>query len=529
MAQLIAWIGFCFVVAILLRRRPAMLVAASLGLWIVVPSVASSMITTVDTGTLSFAPSTWLIVATFAVQLLYNARAVLFEISHRILVYLALALVLAVALLATKTSSGGSGLVLFADQIAAPIALFVVACVALRARFGDIAIIRNTIVALATAECVLAIVQWSLKSILFYEPYYAKTYWYNAEKFSRFLGTTDSPLTLSLLICVAVPLVAGIRRIWLQIPILMLLAVGVIITQSRTGVAVVVLGIIYVILTSRIGPPAKLLSLILMVVAGVAVLSSSLTEGVAGRVDYDNGSAAARSDALTYFFEHWGSYFFTGGGIGSSYRFAELGGLITSLESSILMYAIDIGVIFSLLYFGTQLAIVLRSARRPGCRGVFLAGLVVVVIPQTFSALASGSLAGVLLWTVLAMAASLPVAGSAAALALAGDVDGPAVDPRPQELTRPVATLSSGSPAESIAATAPVSPESAHVPSPAAPPSGRLLTRVPPVVPRRPVVHRTPPIHRVHTGRTVAPTPALGPIDHSPAAHHTSRTGTAGK
>ena len=405
--QLGLWLVVCIALAVLLRRRPAILVSLGLGIWIVVPSVASAAVTGIDSGSLSFAPSTWLILISLVVQLLYDGGGLMQEIARRPFVYVALFLVLSVAFLATKTSPGGSGVVLFTDQIAAPVALFMVAGAGLWRRPGDIAVIRNTIVWLAAAEGALTIVQFATHSIIFYRTYFAKTYWFNELVYDRWMGTTDQPLTLSLLICVAVPLVAGIRRLWLQIPLLLIMAIGVIITQSRSGVALVGLGIVYVILTTRVALTSKILALVAMSIAGFVVLSSSLTAGVAGRVAYDQGSAVARGDAFGLFFDNWLDYFFTGGGIGFSYRFADLGGLTTSLESSIMMYAIDIGVVFSLLYFGTQLVIVLRSAGKPGCPGVFLAGLMVLIIPQTYSALATGSLAGVLLWTVLAMAAAL--------------------------------------------------------------------------------------------------------------------------
>jgi O-Antigen ligase len=406
--ELIAWIACCFALSILLRRRPAILVAISLVVWAAVPAVAGSVVTGIASGSLSLAPSTWLVVAILVVQVLYDVRAILWEIGHRILVYLALFLVILVAFLATKTSPGGSGLVLFADQIAAPVTLFMIVCIALRARPADMFLLRNTIIGVATAESVLAIVQYSTHSIIFYRSYFLTNYWFNEVKFDRWMGTIDQPLALSFLVCVAVPLVAGMRQVWLQTPILILMAIGVVITQSRTGVAVVGLGIVYVIVRSRIPGIAKVLSLVAMSVVGYFVFSSSLIAGVAGRVEFDEGSAAARQDALNYFFNHWLDYFFTGGGISFSYRFAELGGLETSLESAILMYAIDIGVVFSLLYFGVQLVIVLRSALRPGCPGLFLAGVLAIVIPQTYSSLATNSIAGALLWIVLGMAASLP-------------------------------------------------------------------------------------------------------------------------
>ena len=406
--QLIAWIGICLLAAVLLRRHRMVLIIAVLVVWVAVPAVASSVLTGVArAGALGFHPATWLILLTFVVQLLHDPRAIGQEIGRRIFVYLTLSLFLSVAFLATRTSASGGGLVLFLSQMLAPILLFVIINVTLAADFRQIYWLRNAVLAIAAVESVLAIVEWQRGTVLLYKAYYETQYWYDEIKFPRWMGTLDHPLTLSLLLCAAVPLIAGIRIVWVQLPLLLLLSAGMLVTQSRTGLVIVVIEVLYVLFSSRIHPVAKVFSLLVVAGVGSYAAGSSLSTGVVDRLSSDGGSAGARTDALGFVFDNAGKFLFTGGGIGSSYQAAEIGGLTTSLESSFLIYAVDVGIVFALLYFGTQVVIVVRSFGRSSVPGLALAGLAVILVPQTYNALGAQTFAAVLLWTVLAMAASM--------------------------------------------------------------------------------------------------------------------------
>ena len=110
-----------------------------------------------------------------------------------------------------------------------------------------------------------------------------------------------------------------------------------------------------------------------------------------------------RVDAYRFFFAHWSQYFFTGGGFTSNYQVAQTAGLGTSLESSLLMYAVDIGTVFAVLYFGSQLVIVVRGPGSSLLPGLGLTAVIALVIPHTYSALSAGSAVGVLLWTIMGM------------------------------------------------------------------------------------------------------------------------------
>jgi hypothetical protein len=180
-----------------------------------------------------------------------------------------------------------------------------------------------------------------------------------------------------------------------------------------------------VVVTAKVRPVAKVMAISVLGVAAYFLATSVLVQNVADRLQNDTGSSLARGAALDFFLAHVGQYFLTGGGIGSSYEIADLAGLTTSLESSILIYAVDVGVVFSLIYFGVQLVIALRSMGPSGCPGLAFAALVAVIVPQTYNALGARTIAGVLVWLILAMAASMT---SQRAVDKAGPANAPPVD-----------------------------------------------------------------------------------------------------
>ena len=406
--QLAAWILLCLVAAVLLRHRCIVLIIASVVIWAAVPAVAAGVIIgQARAGALGFHPATWLIILTLLIQVLHDTRAVIDEIGHRVLTYLGLTLFLAVALLATKTSATGSGLVLFLSQMTGPVMLFMTINVELRRRPEHILVLRNWLVGIAAVEAVLAVIEWRRGLVLLYRSYYQTQYWFDEVRFARWMGTLDHPLTLSMLLCAVVPLLAGIRQVWLQLPLLLVMSAGVLATQSRTGLVLVGLGVVYVLLSSRIHALMKVFSLGVVGAAAVYAANSALSSGVTERLANDTGSSLARTAALDFFLNNMGQFLLAGGGIGSSYQAADVAGLTTSLENSFLIYAVDIGVVFAVLYFGIQVAIVGQSFGRSSVPGLAIAGVVMIVVPQTYNALGAQTFAAILLWTVLGMAASM--------------------------------------------------------------------------------------------------------------------------
>lgn len=399
---LAAWLLACVAVAYLSRRHLLVTVSAALVLWIAVPAAAAPLLTGRDTGPLGAHPAAWLVLVTTAVQLLHDPAPVLRVVARRI--HLALTLVTVVLVAAFTTQQTGSGgLALLLDMVVAPVALFALVLAAVDERADAVRHLRTVLLSLAAASSALAVVQWAAGSALVFEAQYATRYWFD-EDFERWMGTTDHPLTLSFLLCVTAPLLLGLRRASLQLSLLALLGAGVVITQSRTGVVVLGAVAVWVVLRANVAAHVRLLSLCALTGGVAAFLASDLVEGVASRFADDTGSSGARADALGFFVQSWQDYAVVGHGLTSSYEVAAVGGLRTSLESSFLMYAVDIGVVFAVLYFGAQAVLVGQAwTNRAGLPGARLAALVALVLPHTYSALAARSAAGTILWVALAI------------------------------------------------------------------------------------------------------------------------------
>lgn len=400
--QLGLWIGLCLAAGFALRTRPRVTVGAVLALWFLVPAVGSSVITGVTSGPLSLHAASWLIFAVFATRLLNGPAAFKVVLGRHFTLAVLLAVVVVAAVLASRAADSGGGMVLLADQIVAPVLFFFLLLSVAATDPKLVTWLRTILLWLVAAVCLVALLQWLTHSPLVYEQGFSKQYWYKPEN-NRWMGTVDQPLALSLIIVAAAPLVAGLKRNLVQLVLLVLMIVGILVTQSRAGLVVLALCIAVVVLFAR--RPAWLKTILLSMIAAAALVitTSPLVEGVVGRIEDDTGSTEARALSLQYFFNHWGGYAIAGQGSGASYRVAVQGGLETSFENPLLMYSVDFGIAFAVLYFGAMVALVLRNAFSHRVRGLTLAAILVVAVPQTYSSLATRSVAGILVWTVLAM------------------------------------------------------------------------------------------------------------------------------
>jgi hypothetical protein len=397
---LLAWVAFCLVFAVLARNRPMVSVGFATALWFLVPSIAGHLITGQADGALSFHPASWAVLTTFGVQVFYNGRRLLAVVAEHILLFLVFVVVIAVAWVNTRFGTYGGGTVILVDQIVIPVLVFVL--VLLGATVRSLQRFRTTLIVLTSISVVVAIVQWSVKETVFYTAQFDETYWFDA-RYDRWMGTFDQPLALSLVVCVVTPLLVAVTRWWIRIPLLALMVMGALVSQSRLGIALVLLGAVYVVIATATTPGRRALGVIVTVGAVIGLAFTPIAAGVLGRLENDTGSTHARELAISFFLSDWPQFFLVGQGISSSYRVASAAGLGTSLESSILMYAIDIGIVFAVLYFGSMVYLLVRYRSSTAVRGIQVAGLLAFVIPMTYSALATRSVAGILVWSVLAL------------------------------------------------------------------------------------------------------------------------------
>lgn len=402
MAQLGAWILVCVAVAFLLRKHPIHAVCVVLVLWVAVPAVGGHVLTGLRIGPLAFHPATWLLFAILLVGLLYDPAPLVQAFSRHIYVFLVIIVFTVGAFLTSRVElSGGTRLMM--DQLIGPAVLF---WVIVAHAWGDrrlLLLLRNVVLATIAAESALTVVQKLLGRIIFYENDYDNLPWFHPLTFDRWMGTTDTPLVLSLAISVAAPLTLGLRRAWLRIGLLVLFGVGSVITQSRTGVVLMVLIVGFTIVRARIVLWARVLSSVAFGVAAYVVATSSLIQGIASRLSNDTGSTQARLLALRFLYEHWSEFLATGQGLTSSYNIAQEAGLQTSIESAYLMYVVDTGAILATLYFGSQLCLLLRHGRQLGIAGAALSAGLGVALQHTFSSIAGTNLSGTMIWTALGL------------------------------------------------------------------------------------------------------------------------------
>lgn len=402
MVQLALWLLLCGAAAWVLRNRSDVAVALVIAVWSLVPAVGGHHVIGISSSGIAFHPSTWLVFVVFAVQIVLHPGSMAQPVARHYLVVLAIVVFALGALVTSRTTESG-GTRLLMDQIVGPFLLWwlIVAFGSGRRRFA--LYVRNAVLVVVALQCLLALAQLGLGQIVFYAADYETLTWFKPETFDRWMGTTDSPLVLSLAACIAAALAVGLRSSLGRFALLGLYLLATVITQSRTGTGVVAAIIVYAIVRSRMVLWARALAALAVAGLGSYLAGSALVAGLAGRFANDTGSANARVLAFQFVYDHLGDFLFTGQGLISSYGIARNAGLQTSLENSYLMYVIDTGVVLATLYFGCQLVIALRYGVQRALPGVTLAAVLATLLQHTFSAVAFANLSGTLIWTSLGL------------------------------------------------------------------------------------------------------------------------------
>jgi hypothetical protein len=361
----------------------------------------------VATGPLGAHPSTYLVLCGLLVQLVTNPRLVAAALArHPLVVVLVTFFVLGAGGTSAVMSSGGSRLLL--DQVVGPFVLWLLIVLGAAGDPRRLLLLRNVILAAAAVQCVLAIVELRNGAMVFYGRDYARLPWFDPAEYTRWMGTADNPLVLAVLLCVAAGLSLSLRRSWVRVPLLVLFLIGTLIAQARAGTAVLCLILVYAVLRPTMALWARVLTSVLFGAVAYLALTSGLVSGLADRIANDSGSGEARLRALRFVSETAGDYVGTGRGLTASYDVARNAGLRTSLESSFLMYVVDVGLLLAALYFGLQVVLLVRYGRHGFLPGATVAAAGGVALQHVFSGVAGANLTGSLIWTALAIV----VAGS---------------------------------------------------------------------------------------------------------------------
>ena len=377
------WFFACATVAVALRHRPVATIAAAIFLRTLVPSAAAPFFTGQTTDS-QLQPATYFLAMALILALAFRARTLGVELSRHLPFYLTLGVVLAASIVITAALRPPHSVVVLVDTLVFGVLL----CLLIRATIGESLAngvrIANVVIAAATVQALIAILQFATGRTLFWESYMGSYYWWSPTA-TRVSGTMGAWLDLALLLAIAVPLAWVIRRIWLRISVVTLLIIGIILSQSRFALVVGIGCMLILIFLSKMRLSARILSILVTFVLGWTILSSDLVAGITNRFTADTLSFVARAQASTYVWENIWAQPWHGSGFGAN-GLTRSSGLISSFENGYLMYAWDIGIFFTLVLFAALASPLLIGAMRGTIvPGAWLALATALVLIGTYS------------------------------------------------------------------------------------------------------------------------------------------------
>lgn len=256
--------------------------------------------------------------------------------------------------------------------------------------------------------------------------------------FGRQAATVNGPLPLALVLMTCIPLSVTIRSSAARLGIVVLLLAGILTTQSRSALVVGVMCACFVIFAGRASVGSRVIVLLTAPIIVLAILQSTFVSGVASRFADDLGSAMLRSTAADYFWSNLRMWLVSGQGVGSSYTVARSAGLQSSFESAFYMYSVDFGFLVTVIGFGLLLLQLLvgRPWSTTVRNGGFVAAVACFILVQGYSSIATESMAGALLWVVIAFGVHAPYGRDSAGPVGAG------LAIRPSKVTRLGTTIS---------------------------------------------------------------------------------------
>ncbi|KAD3515262.1 hypothetical protein GD627_13365 [Arthrobacter yangruifuii] len=245
------------------------------------------------------------------------------------------------SILLTFVGTGALGQLL--NNLIGPLLLMGLVVLAVRDGHSRVTLVFvRVVLGSALLQAAFAVVQVFLGRPILYEAQYARFYWFDSERFSRAVGTLDSALDLALLLVVAVPFTVYIRSNTLRVLAVGVLLAGVFATQSRLGVVLALIGVVYVVFAGDTLRTRLVSALGLLVCAG-GLLMSRFGQGFLDRLQNASGSTIRRTEAIDYVFDNIFSKVLIGRGLNSSYELKMSGSLGSSLENGFAMYAFDFG------------------------------------------------------------------------------------------------------------------------------------------------------------------------------------------
>jgi hypothetical protein len=392
-----AMLGFAFIT----RRRPALIALAAILLWIFIPHVAISMVWGSTALLSKVHPATVLVLVGLYAVVLDDMSSFTRHFLRSPGTQLALGLFL-IAVTIQLIFVAPSGLGFIADQIVGPLIVYELLRLGASRNPAAMKTVVYGLIGAAIAESILVLAQATIGRMVPYEQYYVSQPWF-VWLGARWFGTLDHPLVLGLFLASVTFLLAEIPSVLLRFSLAIAFMGAILISQSRSALIVSAIGLVFLVVHSRIRPRQRLLMISLAIVTPIIMWSSFASSGIYSRFLDDGGSSGARRAAANEFLTQIFANFFGGGGAGYSYSFSANGNLASSLENPFMMYDLDFGLIPTLLYFGAMIWLVLRASHRSERLHFTLAVTAAIILVLSFSSIAAPSAAAVLLWTMLGL------------------------------------------------------------------------------------------------------------------------------
>jgi O-antigen ligase len=392
-----------------LMKRPSLPILFAIGLWILVPTIAAQSITHWPK---EYHPSSLVVLAAAFSRLGGRGSAgAVIDSRYRLLVLLQGAVVVVAAVSTVSIGGLRAGVSpTVVNQYLAPLVLFVLILDICREDKAMVWRLRNFLLALAVGEALYSFVQGpvirdGLVSSIPFASSYASQYWFDA--LERPLGTLDHPLVLGLLLSSCVPLVASIKRTWVQFAIAGLLVLACAAAYNRAATVIALFGLLYLVVRPNLQFGSRLGRAALLVMALVIAGATPIGEAFISRLDRlsnQDASLETRLAAYNYIWNHLWDSALLGRGLGSSVVLTSQGVLESSLESPLLVNIFEIGMLAAGVLLVGQFWFAVSSIRESELPGVPVAALACLVGSLTFNSTTTESACAPILWTLLALA-----------------------------------------------------------------------------------------------------------------------------
>lgn len=221
----------------------------------------------------------------------------------------------------------------------------------------------------------------------------------------RYPATLDHSITLGLLLVAGILMTVYFKSRATAIFALLVMVVGIYLTQSRIALAGAIAAITYLFFAGSKSFGERMITLFAAGTGLVILSMTELSDGVLSRIQDDEGSTGARMRALQLFVDNWTDFIVSGIGIERNKLYFNVNGLVSSGESAAICYAVGIGIPLTLLYFFLIAWIIRHCVRLTGYGSPPTAAAIIVVVSiQFYSSIATEQAAGLILWSTIGIA-----------------------------------------------------------------------------------------------------------------------------